>query len=167
MKKIGNKYYRCIYAYEFIEYNVCYIGLTYNLKKRDLQHRNKNTYSAVRCFSELKNVNIPEPIQLTEYIEQNEASKREKYFVNLYREKNWNILNRATPGCLGGRKGKIDICIENLKEIALNYTKISDFAKDYVTAYKFIRINSWNEYVFSHIDKKKITSNIPILMIDM
>ncbi len=42
MEIIGNKFKRCIYAYEFSD-NYVYVGLTLNLDKRNNRHLKKNS----------------------------------------------------------------------------------------------------------------------------
>lgn len=151
MDRIGNKYYRCIYVYEFEEFNTCYIGLTSNLKNRDLQHRSEFSYSAVKDFSKEKKVAIPLPKKLTDYIDKDNACELEEKMIKEYRAKGWTVLNKIPGGGLGGSKDHITYTKELCKSLALNYKSRSEFAYKHSTAYKYTKENGWDDYVFSHM----------------
>ena len=95
---------RCIYAYEIFigEKKYAYIGLTYNLKTRHLQHMNADKTDSLWVFCNENNVPIPRPKQLTDYIEQRIARKKEGHYVQLYRDKGFITINVAKTGGLGG-----------------------------------------------------------------
>lgn len=151
MKRIGNKYYRCIYIYRFDKLKTCYIGLTRDLHIRDLEHRSPKCYSVVRDFAEKNNIEIPQPEQLTDYMLKDKAAEVEKEFIEKYKNLGWNLLNKAPGGGLGGKDATIYYDKETCKLLALNYNKRSDFAKNHVTAYKYTKANGWDDYVFSHM----------------
>lgn len=156
MDSVGNKYYRCIYVYEIEETKVCYVGLTYSLHKRHLQHIGKKCYSAINEYCTNNNIEIPLPIQKTPYIPKDEASKMEAYYVEFYKQNGWKVLNKQKAGNLGGSKNHITYTLDICKKLASNYSRIKDFAKDYITAYKYIRLYGWQDEVFAHIDRKAI-----------
>ena len=166
MDAVGNKYYRCIYVYELEETKTCYVGLTYSLHKRHLQHLNNKYYSAINEYCTKNNIELPLPIQKTPYIPKDEASKKEDYYVKLYKQNGWNVLNKQKAGNLGGSKDNITYTLELCKKLAVPYTKISDFAKDYITAYKYIRLYGWQDEVFAHIDRDAIHNDAIIKMQD-
>ena len=155
MEGVGNNYKRCVYVYEFTQYKTCYVGLTYSLKKRHLQH-SFGDKSSVREFCLKNNIEIVEPKKLTDYIDKNKASELEKIYVEKYKNDGWNILNKATAGGLGGRTDSITYTKDVCKELAKKFNNIKDFAKKYGTAYKHVLLNKWQDYVFSHIDRNKI-----------
>ena len=95
MKIIGNRYNKCIYAYEFSDNHV-YIGLTYNIDNRNYDHKsNKNS----SVYKYTQNINlIPKIIKLTDYLPVKEAIEKEDYWVNIYKDKNWIVLNRIKTG---------------------------------------------------------------------
>lgn len=158
LKKTGSKYKRCIYAYEFVinEKKYSYIGLTFNLKMRDLQHR-KDKKSVVYIFSKNNNISIPSPKQLTDYVIKEEASKLETEYVKIYKENGWIILNIAKTGTLGGNPYGNVYTKENCIEIAKKYNTIKSFADSNSRAYQIIRKNNWQEEVFSHMKKRDFT----------
>jgi len=152
MESVGNKYYRCIYVYEIPEYKVCYVGLTYSLHKRHLQHKNPKFYSAVNEFCKSKNIELPLPIQKTEYVSKDEAALMEKEYIEKYKIDGWTILNKQKAGNLGGSKNNITYTKEMCIELAKKYKTRYDFSKDYQTAYKYIKLYGWDTEVFAHID---------------
>lgn len=86
-----------IYAYEFVEQNAAYVGLTNSLIKRDKQHRNSQN-SSVNRFAINSNCEIPLPKKLESNVPVYESGKREKYWVNYYKKQGWIILNKAKTG---------------------------------------------------------------------
>jgi hypothetical protein len=99
MKTNELKLKRCIYAYEFSD-NYVYIGLTYNLKERQYNRKSDKNDAVSK---HIKETGI-EPIikQLTEYIDEEEASKLEGFYVEKYKTDEWIILNRIKTGSIGG-----------------------------------------------------------------
>lgn len=156
MDVVGNKYYRCIYAYEINETKTCYVGLTYSLHNRHLQHLDTKCYSAINEYCLINGYKLPEPIQKTEYLPKDKASEMERYYVKFYKEKGWNVLNKQKAGNLGGSKDNITYTLELCKELAAPYKNIISFVKDYSTAYKYIRIYGWKKEVFAHINREDV-----------
>ena len=101
MEISGDKYNRCIYAYEFSDKSV-YIGLTCNLNKRNKQHFSdiKSNNSVVKQHINETGL-IPINIQLTDYILYFKASKLEGEYLNEYKISGWTILNKSKTGSLG------------------------------------------------------------------
>ena len=131
-----------IYAYEFVDQNAVYVGLTNSMIKRDWEHRNRQK-SSVHRFATLINCDIPSPIELEKDVPIHESGKREKYWVNYYNEQGWVILNRAKTG---ERESSIGIYYpikwnkkairEKAKECDYNLTL---FAAQYPGAYEAIQ----------------------------
>ena len=92
-----NKETKCIYAYEFVEQKVVYVGLTNSLIRRDWQHRNNNDSSVFR-FADGYGCSIPVPKILEERIPIHESGKREAFWVEHYKRLGWQLLNRAKTG---------------------------------------------------------------------
>ena len=152
LKHKGSKYKRCIYVYEFelAGKNYAYVGLTFDVEARDMKHR-QDRKSSVFLFAEKNGITIPRPKQLTEYVDKEEASKLEKEYVKIYKEKGWTMLNRAKPGTLGGKETGLIYDKKTCAELAKNYELITDFAKKHVRAYQIVRINGWADEVFKHM----------------
>jgi predicted GIY-YIG superfamily endonuclease len=147
MTHLGNKYKRCIYSYEFDDNNV-YIGLTYNLEKRNIQH-----YSDIKSSVYIhmnKTGIIPRLIKLTDYIEVSEAQKMEYHFFKKYTNSGFFILNKVKTGGVGGKtiKWTEERCLEE----ALKYTTVTDFNKNSKAAYDKSKNVGWfNNY--THLKK--------------
>lgn len=163
LKHKGSKYKRCIYVYEFYldELKYAYVGLTFDLNARDLKHRT-DTKSSVYKFSNEKNIKIPFPKQLTNYVDKNEASKLEGEYEKLYAEKGFIMLNKRPTGILGGNPNGIVYTKEYCISIAKKYKTITSFAKDNSRAYQLIRLNNWGEEVFSHMENFDFSLNSPV-----
>jgi hypothetical protein len=99
MIPIGSKYKRCIYSYEFSDNHV-YVGLTYNLIKREY-NRNSDEKDSVTIHIRKTGI-IPIRKQLTNYISVNEAIKLEGDFLKKYILEGWIPLNRNKTGGIGG-----------------------------------------------------------------
>jgi predicted GIY-YIG superfamily endonuclease len=138
MPIIGNMYKRCIYAFEFSD-NSVYIGLTSNLDKRRKSH-----YISYRSQvnKHIKNSKLePIVVKLTGYIDVEKAVIKEGEYIELYKNKNWNILNIQKSGNIGGNKRKIteDKC----REVVEKYSSLSLFRKEQPNFYKNIIRYDW------------------------
>ncbi len=150
MENLGNKYKRCIYSYEFTD-NYVYIGLTYNLQKRQ-SNRDWDTTDQVNKYIKKSNL---QPIrkQLTDYIDVEDAVKLEKYYVEKYKNEGWNILNKSKTGGIGGVTLKW-IYIK-CKEEALKYDTRKEFKEGSTSAYYSAIKHKWLDDVCSHMNYKK------------
>ena len=134
MKPLGNKYKRCIYSYMF-EDNSVYVGLTFNLNKRQ-NNRNNDKNDQVTKYIKQTGL-IPIRTQLTDYIDLNDAIKLEEYYVNYYTKMGCFILNKNKTGGIGST-------------IKINWTKDKCFeeSKKYKTRTEF-KIKSCGAYYTS------------------
>ena len=90
---------RIIYSYEFPD-NSVYVGLTKDFKLREKSRKN-NINDAVTKHINKTNL-IPKILYLTDFIPAKEAQIKEQEFINDYKNKGWNILNRVKGGSIGG-----------------------------------------------------------------
>lgn len=152
MERIGNRNKRCVYVYIFSN-KTCYIGLTSNLKKRNVEH-NFSEKSSVYQYSKENNLVIPEPMQLTEYIDKDEAAKLEIYFSNEYKKDGWKLLNKIKCGSLGGFSDEtIKYTKEVCKKIALKFNTKTELRNVNRYVYNKILVNKWQTECFSHMSK--------------
>jgi predicted GIY-YIG superfamily endonuclease/DNA-directed RNA polymerase subunit RPC12/RpoP len=137
MKIQGNIKYRLNYIYLFPEHKRFYNGITYNIEKRDIQHRN-NENSQVYKFSKIMNIPIPKPLILFDFLPIDEACKKEKEVNKKYKNKNWLSLNKIECGNPGGNNLKYtyEIC----KKEILKYNNITEFRRKNISCYEVTRI---------------------------
>lgn len=132
-EKMGSKYKRCVYIYKFSD-NIVYIGLTFNLKKRDSDHRRKGTVYKYSCEN---NVEIPKPIQITDYINFSVASQIECDLIDEYKNNGFFLLNKNKGGGLGGMVTITDISKKECLEKAKLCKNITEFKQKYYSLYTF------------------------------
>ena len=116
-------YLRILYSYEFKEYNSVYIGLTFDIKKRDIDHHRKGS---VFKFVKDHNISHFEPKILEENVEYYNAGAREEYYINIYKNNGWNVLNKAKAGSLGSPVHELNrkiCCFDNNGELECICTK--------------------------------------------
>ena len=150
MNYFGNRYIRCIYSYEFDDKSV-YVGLTFNIEGRKLQHQKRGP-----VFNHISKTSLlPKFKKLTEYINTDSAKIKEDEFVNNYKENGWILLNVAKTGALGGGDPKWtkEIC----KKEALKYTNIKDYRKNSLSYRASVR-NKWLDEICIHMNRTKNNS---------
>lgn len=100
---------RCIYVCEFPKNNKAYVGLTCEPERRFLFHQgkenNKRIISPVYQFF-LESGEFPNIKILTNFLPAEKAQEEEGRYIELYKTKKWNMLNKAKAGGLGGMKPK-------------------------------------------------------------
>jgi len=148
MVKIGNRYHKCVYAYEFSDNHV-YVGITYNIEKRIHDRKKCKTDSVTKYIN--KSGLIPEFKQLTDFIDVDIAIMLEEKYVNDYRNNNWIILNQVKTGSVGSvRKWSKEMCINEAKK----YENRSDFSHFSGGAYDASRRYGWIDEILSTIPLK-------------
>lgn len=146
MRLIGNSYKRLIYVYEFDDKS-CYVGLTYNIEKRNEQHY-KSVESPIYKHIQKTNI-IPNLIVKTDYIDVESAAIMEEIVLNNYKADNWNILNKRKTGGIGGT---IKWDYESCKKEALKYNNKSSFCKKSIGAYTSSLKNGWLDEITKHFE---------------
>jgi hypothetical protein len=122
MKKMGNKLFRCIYVYEFPD-NSAYIGLTYNLNKRNTARKLQKNDAVTKY---IKKTNLkPNLKQLSEYVHVDVAVLLENDCIEFYKNNGWNVLNKANGGAIGSPERKWTK--EQCRVEALKYNNRTDF----------------------------------------
>jgi len=151
MIPLGNRYKRCIYAFEFSD-NYVYVGLTYNTTRRKYNHFDLTGKSVVA--EHIKEIGInPCFRQLTDYIDVNEASILEGKIKDGYKNNGWIILNKVKCGSIGSSIKKWTK--ENCLKEALKYKNRSDFSVKSSGAYGAAIKNSWLESICLHMPEGK------------
>lgn len=96
----GNLNERLIYAFIFPD-NYVYIGLTCNIIRRKWEHLNEQRKNTSVYKYILKTKNIPKLVELTDYIDVNDAIKMEKYYIESYINNGYKLLNKNKGGTIG------------------------------------------------------------------
>ena len=154
MMLVGNKLNRAIYSFEFSSRYV-YVGLSYNVEMRKYQHLNEEK-SPVFTFLKETSEDFQHKI-LTDYISEEEAVKKERYYIQKYIHEGWTLLNTAKAGALGGSslKWTFDRCFE----IALEFENRKEFEIKYPSVYNSARRNKWLEDICSHMNRLQNPKN--------
>jgi predicted GIY-YIG superfamily endonuclease len=136
MDFLASKSKRIVYAYFFPNNNAVYVGLTYDMEKRNFQHiEDEKHYTAVRRFIQ-ETGEQPKLVKLTDYLPPDQASKKENDFIDTFKKEGYLILNRMKAGGLGGGFIYTD---EDISKVASGFTNIKDFYKNATTFYKLAR----------------------------
>jgi len=153
MEVVGNLKMRGIYVFEF-EDKSAYVGLTGNFKKRYNKHMNSIKSSV---YKHIEETNLtPKFIQLTDYMDEELASKEETMWENKYISNGWNILNIRKTGGLGGfPKWDYDSC----RKEALKYKTRTEFRRGSSGAYCSSLRNGWLDDIRGHMIQIKKPSN--------
>lgn len=151
MDRLGSKYKRLIYVFEFSDKSV-YIGLTYNSKQRLLSHLS-DTKSQVYKYISAANI---QPIfkEITEYIDVDEASKKEIELIQNYKNEGWNVLNVIRGGGIGG--DKLIWTKEKCKNEAQKFLHRSEFKKLSGGAFNAAKRHDWLNEITMHMKKPPV-----------
>jgi predicted GIY-YIG superfamily endonuclease len=146
MIPVGSKLKRCLYVYEFPDHSV-YVGITSDFKRRK-SDREKRQFDTVTKYINKTGLQ-PVHKQLTDYVEVTEAQRLEGECVNEYKDNNWQVLNVAKTGGIGGDilYWTYDKCMAE----ALKYSRRKDFNLHSKGAYDSCRRNNWLPDAHKHM----------------
>jgi len=150
MKIVGNREKRCIYVFEFLD-NSAYIGLTYDYEGRIEYHFNKEKSTVNK---KIKNSDLtPITKQLTEYLDKDIASIKEKEYMEKYKNDGWELINIREGGNLGG--GYLKWTFEKCQELALKYNTKKDFYKNERNCHEAARRQGYLNDICEHMSSRK------------
>lgn len=152
MEVKGNKYKRLIYLYLFPDNHV-YVGLTYDINKRNIAHLGNSKKQTAVSKHIKKTGLLPKLIKHTEYLPVEEARLKEGEILNDYKNKGFIILNESKTGAIGGNtpKWNIDMCIK-----AASLCKTSkEFRNNHKCEYWAAQRNGWLAEITSHLIRLK------------
>jgi len=130
MERLGSMSHRCIYFIKIpVEMSV-YVGLTFNYKKRMVEHLNSERFKKILRLYGKESV---QPEQVTDYLDKESAANMERYYINLMKEQGWKILNRTKGGGLGGKQTKWTE--ETILKNILKYNSYKEWMKSETGAY--------------------------------
>ena len=138
-----------VYVYIFKELNYAYVGRTIQLKQRHYAHTKKvNSNDSVMIFIKKHNLtNIDMPLILEEKLTLSESKEKEEYWINEYKEKGYNMINKVKGGSIGGLavKWTKEKCFDEAKK----YKRKIDFYKKSQSAWIAAKKNGWlKDYVW-------------------
>jgi len=116
-----------IYVYEFTNYNNAYVGLTNNINRRDKEHLFSEKESLIN-FCKINNIPLPKYKLLEENLNSNDAIKKEIYWVDVYENNEWIMINSVKAGSLGS--GGLKWTIKSLQEEANKYKTRKEFREN-------------------------------------
>lgn len=132
-----------VYAYEFTQSNAVYVGRTLIVRqaKRDEEHRTKENDS-VYTFAKVNDLQVPSMTILESGLLLKDGVEKEGIWVEVYRSKGWNIINKVKTGSIGSlSRGKWSY--ETVKQEARKYKTFSEFSKNNRTAYVKAKNMGW------------------------
>jgi len=138
-------YKKDIYAIISEEYSWIYIGISHDPKERYKGHLRKCTKNVKYLLSLPHKVIILEKGLLNQ-----DASDKEKYYVNFYRSQGWIIANISKPGVIGNPYPKL-WTKEKIIEIASQFSRRIDFYRAYPGAYDAALRKGWIEDCVGHL----------------
>ncbi len=134
-----------IYVYEFLNENSAYIGRTLSrrIKERDWEHIYIENDTVSR-FAKKHSISVPKMKILETELTLDESVIKEGEWIEAYREKGWNILNRIKAGGLG----KIGKC-----KAKYTYEYCLSLAKQCKTLYEFRKLEKGTPYIIAREHK--------------
>ena len=130
MERMGSMSHRCIYIIKIPKEYSAYVGLTFNYKKRIIEHLNSKRF---KKFTRLYGKRSIKAEQATDYLDKDSAANMESYFINLLKEQGWKLLNKHKGGGLGGKQTKWTE--ETILKNILKYNSYKEWAKSESGAY--------------------------------
>lgn len=156
MKIIGNKKLKCIYAFEFPD-NRVYVGLTFNIEKREKRHRKVGPVAKHINKTDLQ----PLIKQLTKYIFFEKAIKAEGYWQRKYKREGWISLHTAPPGGIGGNDLKWTK--EECSKEALKYFSRKEFYENCKNGYSAAQRKGYLKDICHHMVTPFSSKRKPII----
>lgn len=158
-----------VYKYYWEETNTIYIGRTLMRRQKDRENEHTSEEDTVYKYSKENGLAIPPMEIIEEKITIKEGLEMEDYWVNYYKERGYNVLNKGKTGIGSGSTGAIDsgkwtrnktAVFEKSKE----YKTRSEFKKGCPGAYNVAYRNDWlKEMPWLKLQRKR---NISVLQID-
>lgn len=147
MQPMGNQCRKIIYSYEFSN-NYAYVGMTYNIIKRNWEHLTDIKSPIYKHMLKYKLIPIKK-ILTKESVDIFEAKRLEEFWFLFYKDSGWVLLNKAKTGALGGNKIYWDF--ERCKEEALKFNTKKDFQYKSGSAYNAALKNNWINEITKHM----------------
>lgn len=148
-----------VYAYEFSDSKVVYIGRTINMDRRHIEHCQPD--DPISIYAKSINASIPSPIVLHTGLKVAEGQAQEREEIARYQKEGWTLLNKAKGGSIGALVQRLSK--EHCIEVAKKYKYLKDFEREhhreYNTLLKYgcldectwltrtqVKCGTWNDY---------------------
>jgi predicted GIY-YIG superfamily endonuclease len=147
----GNHFFVFVYVFEFTN-NAAYIGLTYNIKERELDHLSRDKS---QVYKHIKKTRAKYTLKIItkKPITKDKAQELEHKMKLKYIREGWNVLNKGKTGkgigSLGGNT--LFWTKERCHQEALKYNLFSEFCKKASGAYDSAQRNGWVNDIRSHM----------------
>jgi hypothetical protein len=138
-----------IYVYEIKKFNKAYIGLTKKIERRDKEHL-FNLKEKLNIFCQKNNIPLPNYKILEKDLTSKDAQKKEKYWVNFYKNNEWEMFNVAKTGSLG--LAIIKWNKYTLQKEANKYKNRNDFSKNKGAYNAAINLNILDDIFIKHVN---------------
>ena len=157
-----------VYKYYWEETNSIYIGRT--LMRRQKERDNDHIFDykdTVHKYAKENGLAVPPMEIIEENLTVKEGLEREDYWVNYYKERGYNVLNKAKTGVGSGSTGAIGYGKwpkEKVFEKASEYQTRLEFKKGCISAYNAAYRNDWlKEMPWLKLQRKR---NVQVLQLD-
>ncbi len=150
MEPLGSLINRAVYAWEFPDKSV-YVGLTFNLKMRGIQHLDDEGKTQVSKHIR-KTKTTPVFKLVSDYVPAIEAQNLESCSIKDYEVNGWKILNVAKAGGLGSCQRMWTY--DRLEQEANKYDNVSDFKKKSYSAYVSAQKYGYFDELTKHMSRK-------------
>jgi len=127
-----------VYKYYWEETNTIYIGRTLMYRQNDRHNQHQADTDTVGKYAKENGLAIPPMEIIEENITPIEGLTREDFWVNYYKEKGYNVINKGKTGIGSGSLGAINFGKWNKKAVfeeAKKYSRKIEFQKGCGSAY--------------------------------
>ena len=148
-----------VYAYEFLDSKVVYVGRTINMERRHIEHCKPD--DPISIYAKSVNASVPNPIVLHNGLKVAEGQTREREEINRYQKEGWILLNKAKGGSIGALVQRLSK--EQCIEVAKKYKYLKDFEREHHREYNTllrygcldectwlkrtqVKCGTWNDY---------------------
>jgi predicted GIY-YIG superfamily endonuclease len=156
MKPLPNYLDRYLYQFIFSDGSM-YVGITYDINKREKEHLNTEKSSVFKFLKENKGISYE--LNIIGYYEEFKALEKERELISKLKKNGINLLNKSKGGEIGGIKKHFtkETCVKT----ALKYKTKKDFKNKDGAIFRFSKRQPWYNEITEHmiIDYTKRKSN--------
>lgn len=132
--------YDTIYAYEFKDTHVVYVGRSVRPSERHRDHCADGDPVYEYCRN--RGIAMPEPTILHTGVNVAEGAEYERSAMLYYRDRGWTMLNRIAGGSMGGL-GCTRLSKKYCMEVARGFSEINEMLKEYPSIVRKLYKRGW------------------------